>query len=402
MNKFCSEKTADSLFKAAILFLVCAFMTSFVAAQKSNDLEKNLTSPSPNGKIAYFSFGQIFTMNADGSDKINLTNDSNFSFSPQWSPDGTKIVFTRGSGENTGTYVMNADGSNLLRVTERIYPEFDWSPDGTKFVYEWEFEIYTVNVDGTNTVRITTNNLYEGMPEFSPDGSKIVYLCSRPNEGGQPPLTDDICLINTDGTNEINLTHSPASDSSPAFSPDGTKIAYTSNVGIPGGSSPSEIVVINSNGTNKTVLTNNNVGDGQPAWSPDGTKIVFASELDGFGYSEIYVMDSDGNNRTRLTNNQVDDFSPSWQRVASAASIGGRVTTTGGRAIGNARIVLTDARGTLRTALSNAFGYFTLENVPTGFEYAFAVSSKRYVFNQNSQVRIIVADTGNINFVAND
>lgn len=385
-----------------MLFVCVGLIPSFAAAQKSNVFEKNLTSTSPNGKIAYFSHGQIFTMNADGSNKTNLTNDKNFNHSPHWSHDGTKIAFMRGFGEKTGIYTMNADGSNLVLVTETLLANFDWSPDGTKLVYDSEFEIYTVNVDGTNPVRITTNNYYDGMPEFSPDGTKIVFLCTRPNENQPPPLIEDICIVNADGSNEINVTHDSASDTSPTFSPDGTKIAYVSNVGILGGSSPSEIVVINMDGTNRVVLTNNDVGDGHPAWSPDGRKIVFASQLDGLGYSEIYVMDSDGNNRTRLTDNAVDDFSPSWQRVASNATVGGRVMTNGGRALGNVQIVMIDANGNLRTSLSNAFGYFNFDNVPTGFTYNFSVSSKRYIFNQDSQDRIIINDTDNINFIANN
>lgn len=389
------------LLRISIFLFAFVFLTPAFALSQYKTFENNVSASSPNGKILFIRSGQIYTMNPDGSNQTPVPH-SVTANSAQWSYDGTKIAFMGTAGESRDIYMMNADGSNQVRVTNMGSPSIDnfgWSPDGTKFVYGAYYDIYTVNIDGTNTIRVTTNQYYDSNPKFSPDGSKIVFLGSRPYNGKPPTLNDDICIINTDGTNEINLTHHPASDVSPVFSPDGTKIAFVTNRNFNG----SEVYVMNIDGSNLTQLTNNiDISDGTPAWSPDGTKIAFVTNRDEANNFEVYVMNADGTNQTRLTNSPGSDLSPSWQRVASNAMVGGRVVTASGRMLGNVQIVMIDANGNLRTSLSNSFGYFSFDNVSTGITYNFSVSSKRYIFSQDSQDRIIISDTENINFIAND
>jgi Tol biopolymer transport system component len=108
---------------------------------------------------------------------------------------------------------------------------------------------------------------------------------------------------NADGAGVLNLTNNPATDSDPAWSPDGSLIAFTSNRG-----GTFEIYVMRSNGANPRRLTRD--GGGQPCWSPDGSKIAFINRyLDN---ADIFVMDSDGNNVVNLTKNQVYDVQPVW------------------------------------------------------------------------------------------
>src|SRR6266516_3823951 len=104
----------------------------------------------------------------------------------------------------------------------------------------------------------------------------------------------DIYVINSNGTGLTRLTTDPAYDASPAWSPDGSKIAFVSYR-----DGPAAIYVMNADGTNPVALTNHAGSDEQPAWSPDGRKIAFASNRDG--HYEIYLMNADGTGVTRLT-----------------------------------------------------------------------------------------------------
>lgn len=385
----------------SIFLFACVLLTPAFALSQYKTSENDFSSSSPNGFIAYTSNGQVFRMSPNGDNKNAMTNPGSHSY-PQWSSDGSKLAFMRTEAGSRDIYTLNASGANLVRRTNMgnmSIENFGWSPDETKFAIGAWMGIYYINaLDGSNPVLITPSQNYNSLPKFSPDGSKIIFLCSRPYDGEPPTLNDDVCIVNADGTNEINLTHHPASDYLAVFSPDGTKVAFVSNRSFNG---PGDIYVMNSDGSNLVNLTNSpDVGDLSPAWSPDGTKIAFSTNRDG--NSEIYVMNSDGSNPMRLTTDPAADISPSWQRVASNATVGGRVITIGGRALGNVQIVMIDTNGNLRTALSNAFGYFNFENVATGATYNFSVSSKRYIFNQDSQNRIIIGNTENINFIAND
>jgi TolB protein len=105
--------------------------------------------------------------------------------------------------------------------------------------------------------------------------------------------------MNADGTNQTRLTNNPASDGLPAWSPDGTKIAFATD--RDSGPGNLEIYSMNADGTNQTRLTNNPAADEEPAWSPDGTKISFRTNRDDGNY-DIYTINPDGTNPTRLTN----------------------------------------------------------------------------------------------------
>jgi TolB protein len=234
-----------------------------------------------------------------------LTTDPAGDVMPNWSPDGSKIVFYSRRDGNDEIYVMNADGTNQTRLTTDPAVDIDptWSPDGTKIAFtSWRdgnYEIYVMNADGTNQTRLTTDPAGERLPAWSPDGTKIAFISNRAGNN------IDIYVMNADGTNQTRLTTDPAWDVSPTWSPDGTKIAFTSWRDGNG-----EIYVMNADGTNQTRLTTDPAWDVSPAWSPDGSKIVFHSNRDG--NDEIYVMNADGTGQTRLTNNPANDALPAW------------------------------------------------------------------------------------------
>ncbi|HSH83476.1 MAG TPA: DUF5050 domain-containing protein, partial [Herpetosiphonaceae bacterium] len=156
------------------------------------------------------------------------------------------------------------------------------------------YDIYAMNADGTGQTALTSNAGFNVHPAWSPDGSKIAFVSTREGDS-------EIYVMNANGSEQMNLTSNAASDYWPAWSPDGSKIAFESNY---------EIYVMNADGSEQTRLTTFVGFDSYPAWSPDGSKIAFVSTLDG-DY-EIYVMNADGSEQTNLTNNAAKDIHPDW------------------------------------------------------------------------------------------
>ena len=149
------------------------------------------------------------------------------------------------------------------------------------------FEIYVVDPDATGSARLTNDPATDTDPAWSPEGRRITFTTTRNGN-------DDIYLMSADGTGQVQLTSSPGRDSNSTWSPGGRNIAFVSTR-----DGDAEIFVMNEDGTGQSQLTSNDVPDATPAWSPDGTRIAFRSERDG--NSEIYVMRVDGSDAVRLT-----------------------------------------------------------------------------------------------------
>lgn len=260
---------------------------------------------------------EIFTMNPDGSELRQLTNNAATDSEPAWSPDGQSISFqsTRNGG-NTEIYLMNSDGSNVTRLTnhpaEDTYAVFSPSSDRIVFVSnrDGDYEIYTMNADGSGSpTNLTQNTAFDADSAVSPDG-KIAFASHRDGDF-------EIYSMNLDGSNQTNLTNDRAFDAYPNYSSDGQKILFHRNrTGDFWGDF--EIYSMNADGTGQVNLSNNPAArDVHPAPSPDGTKIAFESIRDG--NQDIYVMDADGSNVTRLTLNAAGDASPDWQPISVSA-----------------------------------------------------------------------------------
>jgi len=168
-----------------------------------------------------------------------------------------------------------------------------------------------MNVDGSNQVNISNSVPdVDGNPNWSPDGSKIVF--SRVASGG--PFEFELWVMNAaDGSGQQNLSNDVNSNDDDAdWSPDGLKIVFESNRG---GSTGNEIWRMNADGSGKTQITFNSDDDSNPNYSPDGKKIVFRTNRDG-GNREIYVMNADGSNPQNLSNDPSSESSPHWQPVS--------------------------------------------------------------------------------------
>jgi hypothetical protein len=268
------------------------------------------------GKIAFASDRSaaqfdIFIMNPDGTGQSNITNNQAGDRAPSFSPDGSKIVFESDRDGNGEIYLMNADGSFQTRLTNDASFDYEpaFSPDGGKIVFTSErsgnAEIYVMNSDGSGLLNLSNHPNGDSDPAFSPDGSKIAFASTR--DGGD----GEIYLMNADGTNQIRLTANGGF--SPSFSPDGSKIIFTTGSSGVGNA----IALMNADGTNEVALTSNAASDEQSVFSPDNTKIVFHSDRDG--NTEIYSMNPNGTGQTRLTNDGANDTGATWQTLLSCA-----------------------------------------------------------------------------------
>lgn len=269
--------------------------------------------PGPNGRIAFESSrdgnNEIYVMNPDGSVQLNLTNNRQASdVFPAWSPDGTRITFSsdRAQAGNADVYVMDADGSDVVRLTDAPGEDraTSWTSDGQLIVFHsardtttsHAFDIFTMNADGTNQTMIFQNGSAAYVCGDSTNGT-IVFNSAGDPIGTNPEGDFEIFTMNLTGGDVFQVTDNTVLDSGPKWSPDCATISYNSL--DTGGSL--DVHRVNADGTGDVNLTNTpGVFDAFSAWSPDGTRIVFSSNRDvNF---EIYTMSAvDGSNVTRLT-----------------------------------------------------------------------------------------------------
>jgi Tol biopolymer transport system component len=277
------------------------------------------------GRLVFIRTGNalrdVYTIDANGKNMTKLTTSFALDDWAGWSPDTFKIVFMSDRiPDSTYTarfqiYTMNSDGTSLSQktfpdpardssgrvkdTTSNFYPA--WSPDGTKIAFgstrDTNPEIYVMDPNGSNVVRLTHGPGASAQPAWSPDGTKIVFATDR---GGNA----EIYVMNADGTNPVNLTNNPNSDLTPTWSPDGTKIAFQSDRdGL------SAVFVMNADGTNPVRLTDPTTEGGAPSWSPDGTRIAYE-----FG-GDLWIMNVDGTRKIRITGGFWFDGLPRWRPI---------------------------------------------------------------------------------------
>jgi TolB protein len=267
-------------------------------------------------------------MNADGTDKRQLTRDTLESESPAWSPDGTRIVYTLDDyAGSSDIYVMDADGTNKRRLTrDGNAGSAAWSPDGKQIVFSHHVhgggsDLYVMTVpDGAGTagsheVQLTQMGQKGALdPSWSPDGTHIVCVVDADPDPQSWELTLRVLnvqqALRSGGVSIAAMQALPRVGSSlndrPAWSPTGSQIAFSAVVG-----GRRDIYVANADGTDLRQITETpDFDELDPAWSPDGTKIVFQANPDA--QWDIYVMNADGSHRRRLTTDVANDTAPSW------------------------------------------------------------------------------------------
>lgn len=249
---------------------------------------------------------------------------------PYWSPDGGQIVFQSDRHNHMSggfsIYVMNADGTNVRRLTFREESDETpvWSPDGSKILFssyitDENNELFIMNADGSDIVRLTSDPGRDGHQKFSPDGSTIIFNSQRDDDGQSDVTNYEIYEMDVDGSDVRRLTNFAEWDTYPSISPDGSKIVWRRVLPTGGNTASgrnSEIFTMNRDGSNPVNLTSLPAFDGYPSWSPDGSMIVFASNRAGEtgGNFHIYIMNADGSGAEKILENDalVEDARPIW------------------------------------------------------------------------------------------
>ena len=280
---------------------------------------------SPDGKKIVFNSEiggteDIYIIDLDENNETNLTsnlrgniNGYNLSFNPVFSPDGSKILFysnVNDSGEGCcDIYIMNVDGTNQINLTNdnQLHTNYrsQFLPNDSRIVYTTSKRdsdpddqgIWSVDLDGNNKKQLCTDCFDSSV---SPDGSKIIYVSDKESNW------DDIYMMDSDGSNKINLSNDNYPNSQPVFSPDGMKIVYTSFQNTLYG-----IHIMDVDGKNKLKLSDGE--SGYPDFTPDGSKVLFQSHPYGGNGSDIYIMNVDGTNKVNITKNDSWNRSPQFR-----------------------------------------------------------------------------------------
>lgn len=226
-----------------------------------------------------------------------------------------RIAFMAWPSGPPNIFSAKPDGTDVTRLTsgpaQDAHPA--WSPDGSKIAFasdrvlgNGQTDIYVMDADGTDVMRLTTeatgpaHPVGSRLPAWSPDGTRIAFVSDRADPRG------DVWVMNADGSRQVDLTPSAGADSYPAWSPDGTRIAFVSDRG-----GDDQIYTMDPGGGRQAPLTSD---PGPPRasldWSPDGTRLVVARDPD-----RVYVMRADGTGARRLTAGMNAVWSPDGTRI---------------------------------------------------------------------------------------
>jgi Tol biopolymer transport system component len=288
-------------------------------------------TPTPEPSLGYLVFPSARSGNLDlwlmdltnPDDLTLLTKASPPDVEPRWSPDGSKILFSTLQGTEAGMndlWMMNADGSEPHPVID--WPESyewgaTWSPDGDQIAFtstrDFDYEIYITDAEGEGEpINLTDNENLDSYPDWSADGRWLVFVSDRSQDWEIWKIDVEACLpFRRDGAGEesaceaIQLTDSSGDDFFPRWSPDGSRIVFSSIR-----DANRNIYVMDADGSNVVQLTNSRDHDSMPMWALDGEAIIFSSKR--MGDWGIYIMNADGTGERLLVDAPGEDRFGDW------------------------------------------------------------------------------------------
>lgn len=248
-----------------------------------------------NNRIAYVtSNGQTWTVNPDGTDARFVANSAYF---PAWAPQHAALAVV--DGQSPGgilSYITPSGGRYALTPAPDAAGDGDsrptWSPDGVRLAFgRIDFgnssgysSIWVINRDGQHAQRISIAGCFTSDPSWSPNGTHIAFWSSRDHcSSGDPIGATELYVMNSNGSN-VKRLGSGYNAQSPAFSPDGSQIAYATD----NGTGSFDIYVMNADGSEPQALFTQSGDDTDPTWSPDGTRIAFTRK------GSVYSIKADG------------------------------------------------------------------------------------------------------------
>lgn len=285
-------------------------------------------SPAGPGTLAFVSErdgnSEIYVVNVDGTGLLRLTHDPGLDVDPAWSPDGKRIAFASDRAGSWDIYVMDADGSNVVRRTQSgLNSSPAWSPDGKKIAFssqragQWSVYVMTVDGDWANPTPVGFDRGWNTHPAWSADGERIAFV----SDWRAFDFVYDVYVMNADGSRITTLFEGPFFGPwtyyfQPSWSPDGAKIAvvvcaYAWDDCYPS----SSIAIANADGSGLQTLAHTG-GYARPTWSPDGGTIAFSSQACRACEGELRYASADGSKSGVIVSN---GHSPAWRPVEEAA-----------------------------------------------------------------------------------